>query len=81
MMHAPTSIDELFKALGGPSKIARVIGKGSSTASEMKRRQSIPVQYWSALIDAAQENGVEGISYETLAQMHSARAEAKASAA
>jgi hypothetical protein len=46
------TVDELFARFGGSAAVARAIGKGPSTASEMKRRNSIPVEYWPALIES-----------------------------
>jgi len=46
------TIDTLFDRLGGASAVARLIGKGASTASEMKRRGSIPVRYWGPILDS-----------------------------
>ena len=45
--------------------MARVLDVGISTASEMKRRKSIPVKYWPKLVDAG-----EGITYEQLVAAH-----------
>lgn len=73
MEHAIASIEELFSALGGPTEVGRIIGKGASTASEMKRRKSIPVSHWSFLVSAAAERHIPGISFETLALMHGAK--------
>ena len=45
-----TPIEQLFDDLGGTSAVARIISVGQSTASEMKRRRSIPVEYWPAIV-------------------------------
>ncbi|WWT39879.1 hypothetical protein [Microcystis phage Mwe-JY08] len=37
----------------------------------MKRRGSIPVPYWPALIDAAEEQGIQGIDHRSLTDLHS----------
>lgn len=44
------ALDKLFGDLGGGSAVARILGVGASTASEMKRRGSIPIEHWPALI-------------------------------
>lgn len=41
---------DIFEKLGGTGAVARAIEVGHSTASEMRRRKSIPVKYWPALI-------------------------------
>jgi hypothetical protein len=47
------NVGEIIDALGGSTAVARIIGKGPSTVSEMKRRGSVPVEYWPALVAAA----------------------------
>lgn len=59
----------LFEKLGGPTKVSRILGVGFTTASEMKRRGSIPVKYWPTLVAACREDGLE-VSYEQLVAMH-----------
>lgn len=51
----PDTIAALFGLLGGTGAAARAMGVRQSTASEMKRRGSIPVAYWRTLIRAAGE--------------------------
>lgn len=69
-MAEPKSIPELIDAFGGASEFGRIIDKIPSTASEMKRSGSIRVRYWPKIIAAASERGIEGVSYESLVQMH-----------
>lgn len=64
-------IDRLFQALGGVTAVADVLGVGQSTASEMRRRKSIPVRYWPALLDAWKVREPDSASYEALVSMHS----------
>ena len=59
----------LFERLGGPTKVARILGVGFTTASEMKRRGSIPVKYWPTLVAACRADGVS-VSYDELVAMH-----------
>lgn len=65
------SVTTLFEQLGGPTKVARILGVGFTTASEMKRRKSIPVKYWPKLVAACEAEGFDQISYERLVLMHS----------
>ncbi|MDF3062409.1 MAG: hypothetical protein K0S06_2518 [Microvirga sp.] len=65
-----TTVSDIFSALGGPTAVARFLGVRPSTASEMKRRGSIPAEYWRDLVRAAERNGVPGIDATTLAEMH-----------
>lgn len=72
------SVTELFAALGGPSSVARLLGVQPSTASEMKRRGSIPAEYWRELILTAKRLRIEGVDADTLAMVHArARADRK----
>ncbi len=63
-----TDVASIFETLGGPAKVARILHVGVSTASEMKRRGSIPVRWWPPLIEAGSEKGVTA---ETLVAAHS----------
>ncbi len=65
------SIKSLIDQLGGSASISRELGfKHASTVSEMKRRGSIPVEYWDGFIKIAEGRGVEGIDYEKLVRLH-----------
>lgn len=63
------TVSDLIEALGGNSAFGRIIGKRPSTASEMKRRGSIPVEYWPAVTAAARGVGMQ-IQYSDLVAMH-----------
>jgi hypothetical protein len=65
-----STIDALFSAFGGPSKVGRAIGVSTEHAAAMKRRGSIPVGYWPNLIAAARERQIRGITYESLTHLH-----------
>lgn len=66
------TVDDVFVAFGGPTAIARLLDlKGASTASEMRRRRSIPVEYWRRLVELAADNGAPGLTYDKLVTMHS----------
>ncbi|WP_029074393.1 carph-isopro domain-containing protein [Kaistia adipata] len=64
------TIGDLIDAFGGNTKFAAVIGKNVSTASEMKRRDSIPIDYWPLIIQAAAERGMAGIDADRLMKLH-----------
>jgi hypothetical protein len=64
------SIADMIEKFGGNTSFADVLGKRPSTVSEMKRRSSIPVEYWPRIVEAAEQKGISGLSYETLVQMH-----------
>jgi len=67
------TVSVLFEQLGGPTKVARILDVGFTTASEMKRRGRIPVKYWPKLVDACREGGID-VSYERLVAMHAVAA-------
>lgn len=69
------SVSSLFEQLGGPTKVARILDVGFTTASEMKRRGSIPVKHWQRLVTACQSEGIEGVTYEQLVAMHTKAAQ------
>ena len=68
-MDKPETIDDIFRLFGGPTAVARVIGKRPTTASEMKRRQSIPVRYWPSLLESARGHEI-GLTSEILMEVH-----------
>ncbi|PCI04614.1 MAG: hypothetical protein COB78_09995 [Hyphomicrobiales bacterium] len=63
------NISDVFEAFGGPAQFARSLGIKGSTASEMKRRASIPVEYWPSLVKAGQAAGLV-IDNDTLVKVH-----------
>lgn len=73
------TVEDVFTQFKGTSAFAGALGLNLSTASEMRRRSSIPVRYWPKLVDAARERGIRGVSYDVLVAMH-APAQARASA-
>jgi hypothetical protein len=71
------TVSDIFDALGGPAAFARALElKGGSTASEMKRRGSIPVEYWPRLVAIGVEQNIAWLTYEELALMHARKAQA-----
>lgn len=50
------TVSDIIDGLGGNTAVARIIGKGPSTVSEMKRRGAVPVEYWPVLVAAAQDD-------------------------
>ena len=60
------TLDQLFEAFGGPTKFGEAIGVHRTHAGTMQTRGSIPPKYWPALIKAAAERGIEGVTAESL---------------
>jgi len=63
------TIVRLFDALGGPSAVGRIIGRRASTASEMKRRECIPVDYWPAILASPEGRAIE-LTADDLMRLH-----------
>lgn len=68
--HPLSTVPGLIDAFGGATAFAAVIGKIPSTASEMKRRGSIPVDYWPTLVAASTGRPFGPLTYEHLVGMH-----------
>lgn len=64
------TVEDVFAKFKKTSAFADALGLKLSAASEMRRRSSIPVRYWSQLVDAAHERGLEEITYDTLVKIH-----------
>ncbi|RUW98316.1 MAG: hypothetical protein EOS71_00410 [Mesorhizobium sp.] len=63
------NVGDIFDELGGTGAVARIIEVKHSAASEMKRRNSIPVRYWPLLVTGAQARGVE-LDNDVLVKVH-----------
>lgn len=74
---SPRTVSDLIDAFGGTGPFARIIDKGQSTASEMKRSGSIKPRYWPAIIAAARERGSEfdWVTSDSLMLMHAPQTE------
>lgn len=46
------TVEDVFAAIGGPKKMAEVIGVKVSAAGNMKNRGNIPVEHWFKVIEA-----------------------------
>jgi hypothetical protein len=69
------SVGEIIEAFGGPTKFSAALGfKHVSTASEMQRRGSIPSKYFSKIVDEARLRGIRGVTFKSLALLHSEKA-------
>ena len=64
------TVANVFDALGGTTAVARALGVGTSTASEIKRRGRIPVEYWEELIGLARKLCVRGLDADALMRIH-----------
>jgi hypothetical protein len=68
------TVEAIFDAYGGPAALARAIGVTTEHAASMRRRKSIPVRYWPALLDVAQTRpALRHITSEALVAVSAAR--------
>lgn len=66
------SVADIVDQLGGPTKFGEICGftvNQASRGSDIRRRGSIPVDYWPKIVEIAFERGLQ-ITYETLVQAH-----------
>lgn len=69
------NVGDIFTLMGGTGAVARILDIKHSTASEMRRRGSIPVRYWPALIEGAAAIGAD-LDSDILVKAHVAPASA-----
>jgi hypothetical protein len=71
-MHADSlkTVSDLIDAFGGSSAFAKVLRKGQSTASEMRRSGRIVDEHWDRIIAAARAVGIVGLEYRHFVQMN-----------
>lgn len=71
------NLQSVFSLFDSNVHMATVLGVGPSAVSEMKRRNSIPVEYWPAIVSFAPSRGSD-LSFERLVFMtNDAREKAK----
>jgi len=70
------TISKIFDRFGGVTATAAVLGVNASTASEMKRRESIPVKYWPTLIAEAKFRRIK-LTNDILVSVHLPSSKAK----
>lgn len=64
---AMKTVSDIFDVFGGNAAVARILKTMPSTASEMKRRESIPVEYWPTLVAEAERLGRTEVTLESMA--------------
>jgi hypothetical protein len=67
MNNTISNISDVFNIFPTNVRMADALGVGPSTVSEMKRRGSIPVEYWPVLVDAAKSAGRQDLTLERMA--------------
>ena len=61
------TFSSIIDSFGGPAQFAVALGITANHAGVMKARNSIPPEYWSRLVAAAAERGIDGVTLEALA--------------
>ena len=63
----------IISLLGGDTAVAKIIGKHRTTVARWKLSREIgglsgriPQEYWDALIQAAEDRGIDGVTPDTL---------------
>jgi hypothetical protein len=59
----------------GVAVVADILKLEESHVRVMKTRESIPPEYWGALLEAAPRRGIRGLDYEKLRRLRRARFE------
>lgn len=62
-----TDLSSVFEVFKTNVRLAEILSVGPSTVSEMKRRNSIPVEYWPEIVAAAQAQGDNNLTLERMA--------------
>jgi len=69
------TLDEIFEAFGGPAAVGRALNKSTEHAASMRRRGSIPFEYWPTLLAEARKLDIQDLDYEQLVLIHAAKRE------
>lgn len=67
------TVASIFDALKGPAEVGRIIGVTTEHAASMRRRGSIPVRYWPAILESVARFTPPPVTNEALIEAHAAR--------
>lgn len=67
--HQPLTVEAVFTAFGGVTKLSEALERKLGTVSAWKSRGSIPSDYWNDLVRLARERGLDFITHEALASI------------
>jgi len=76
MSNTPSSIDALIDQWPTITEFAAEVGCGYEAARQMRRRKSIAPEHWARVVKASNDRGIDGVSFEWLAEQRLATAEA-----
>lgn len=64
------TVDDIFEKFGTNATLGKAIERDAVRASEMRKRGSIPIQYWMKLVHNAPQFGVDDLLYADLVDAH-----------
>jgi hypothetical protein len=67
------SFEEIVRAWPSTSVLAADLGQGLPAVKQWRRRNSIPLRHWNALIAAAEARGIVGIELDLLFRLAAER--------
>jgi len=78
MSNAPASISALIDQWPTITEFAADVGCGYEAARQMRRRQSISPDHWPKVVMVSRGRGIEGVTFEWLAQQRAPQPETAA---
>ena len=63
------SAAQIIDRFGGPTAFAFIVGTTQQNATNMKARGTIPASFFRAIVDAAVERNIEGLTLDVLADL------------
>jgi hypothetical protein len=70
---SPRAVVALWPSLEALADDLSSIGVTLPAVRKWPQRGRIPSEYWLAIVQAAAERGIKGVTFETLAEMHAKR--------
>lgn len=67
------TFSQIIARLGGPAIVASLIEAKHEAVRKMAKRESIPPEYWPALIDAARAKRMSGVTLAKLSRLRKPR--------
>ncbi|WP_271024925.1 hypothetical protein [Rhizobium sp. RCAM05973] len=76
MSNAPTSISDLIDKWKTIAEFSAIVGCGYEAARKMYKRQSIAPEHWASVVSVSKAKGIDGVTFEWLAQQRALKPEA-----
>jgi hypothetical protein len=64
------TVQEIITEIGGPLKLAEILGISNNTAYKIYSRGILPVWYWKRVVIACRQARVTGATYTNLVELH-----------